>query len=73
MYTTNHLNNNIPTIIEMSWTRTPNDKYIVNVDGAFNHPGQTGGVGGVIRDFHGNWIIDFSQRLLGPNSLYTWK
>lgn len=45
--------------LNIKWEPTDDGKYKLNVDGASNGDTMSGGLGGVIRDHYGNWILGF--------------
>ncbi|KAL6494776.1 ubiquitin-specific protease ubp15 [Orobanche gracilis] len=50
---------------ETKWSRPPEDWFKLNVDGSIDTSGQSGAVGGLLRDANGNWKWGFSK-LIGP-------
>ncbi|XP_019241530.1 PREDICTED: uncharacterized protein LOC109221507, partial [Nicotiana attenuata] len=57
--------------IKIKWNKPPRGQFKLNIDASFNNHNQKSGLGGVIRDTYGNWMVGFAKSTQASGSLQT--
>lgn len=57
--------------IKVRWLRPTPGSYKLNTDGSFPEKDQRGGIGGVIRNSNGDWVLSYSKKIDAYNHTHT--
>ncbi|OIT04530.1 hypothetical protein A4A49_65327, partial [Nicotiana attenuata] len=57
--------------ISISWTKPPTGWYKLNIDGAFDKAKASGGIGGIIRNHHGDWMIGYASKITPKTPIHA--
>lgn len=60
-----------PLPIEIKWTCPPTSYFKLNIDGAYDKHITKGGIGGVVWDSNGNWIMVFNGSCNAHTALHS--
>lgn len=72
MFCTGTSTSSIPTKnIHVRWFPPPPGSFKLNTDGSFYAKDKTGGIGGVIRNANGEWVIGFSKKVCALNHTHA--
>ncbi|XP_019241252.1 PREDICTED: uncharacterized protein LOC109221248 [Nicotiana attenuata] len=57
--------------IQIKWNKPPKGWFKLNIDASFKNHNEKTGIGGIIRDTYGNWIVGFAKTTQATGSLHA--